>query len=78
VTGVMINRKTGGDCFQPLSFELRNQYLSLNQLPPADLFKEAFGPKPDLVPVLGSEDAAKRVLERSKSGENKASLSSLG
>jgi len=73
VGGVMINRKSGGDFFQPLSFELRTQFLSDG--PPTDVYTETFGTKPDLVPILGSKEASTRVLERSKPGENKLSLS---
>ena len=28
---------------------------------PVDLFEQAFGTKPDLAPVLGSEDAAQKL-----------------
>jgi hypothetical protein len=59
VGGIMINRRTGGDFFQPLSFELCTNLKS------SDLFTETFGAKPDLEPILGSHDAAKRVLDRS-------------
>ena len=72
VGGVMINRRSGGDYFQPLSFELRTQFLADG--PPTDVYAETFGARPDLVPILGSENAARRVLERSKPGENKARL----
>ena len=64
VGGIMINRRIGGDFFQPLSFELRTKQLQY--LTPSDLFAETFGAKPDLVPILGSQDAAKRVLDRSE------------
>jgi len=73
VGGVMINRKSGGDFFQPLSFELRTQFLADG--PPTDVYTETFGTKPDLVPILGSQEASARVLQRSKPGENKLSLS---
>jgi hypothetical protein len=69
----MINRKTGGDFFQPLSFELRSQSLELRNAPPTDVYTEAFGAKPNLRPILGSDDVVRRVLERTpKSGESKA------
>ena len=61
VGGIMINRRIGGDFFQPLSFELRTNLTT------SDLFAETFGAKPDLVPILGSQDAAKRVLDRQSS-----------
>jgi len=69
VGGIMINRRTGGDFFQPLSFELRT-----NEKPPSDLFAETFGAKPDLVPILGSQDVAKRVLDRSNPDARKAKV----
>jgi len=54
--GIIINRRKGGDCFQPLSFETRKKDEA-----PIDLFGEAFGERPDLVPVLGSEEALLRA-----------------
>jgi len=60
VGGIMVNRRTGGDFFQPLDFVLHRP----GDTPPVDLFEQAFGPKPNLLPVLGSEEAAKAVLER--------------
>lgn len=56
VGGVMINRKSGGDFFQPLSFESRTQ-----DAPPVDLFERTFGRKPDLAPILGSNQIAAQV-----------------
>jgi hypothetical protein len=56
VGGVIINRRKGGDFFQPLSFESRRK----GELP-VDLFEETFGERPDLVHVLGSEDAKLRA-----------------
>ena len=53
IGGVMINRKTGGDFFQPLSFESRSK-----DAPPVDLFDQTFGQRPDLVPVLGYSNAS--------------------
>jgi len=67
VGGIMINRRTGGDFFQPLSFEIRTQ-----DAPPKDIFFEAFGEKPNLSPILGSETAARGIFER-RLGLNKAS-----
>lgn len=52
VGGIMINRRLGGDFFQPLSFESCRKGE-----PAADLFEQAFGKRPDLVPILGSENA---------------------
>jgi hypothetical protein len=49
VGGIIINRKNGGDFFQPLSFESRSK-----DAPPVDLFGQAFGKRPDLAPILGS------------------------
>ena len=59
VGGVMINRRVGGDCFQPLTFETRSQGMA-----PVDLYAKAFGPRPDLVPVLGSQAAVDRLYTR--------------
>jgi hypothetical protein len=56
VGGIMINRRKGGDFFQPLSFETRKAGEN-----PVDLFEQAFGPRPDLYPILGSEEAMKRA-----------------
>jgi hypothetical protein len=49
VGGIIINRRSGGDFFQPLSFESRSQNAE-----PVDLFEKAFGARPDLAPVLGT------------------------
>uniref|UniRef100_A0A7S2GC82 Limiting CO2-inducible protein B/C beta carbonyic anhydrase domain-containing protein n=1 Tax=Haptolina brevifila TaxID=156173 RepID=A0A7S2GC82_9EUKA len=57
VGGIIINRRTGGDFFQPLSFEARTR-----NAPPQDLFVEAFGPRPDLVPILGAEGPVQEIL----------------
>ncbi|EOD14811.1 hypothetical protein EMIHUDRAFT_197387 [Emiliania huxleyi CCMP1516] len=73
VGGVMVNRKSGGDFFQPLSFELRRS-VSVANGRPTDVYREAFGPRPDLLPILGSEDAVRRVLGPSKPGEGAVSL----
>ena len=48
VGGVMVNRKSGGDFFQPLSFELRRS-VSVANGRPTDVYREAFGPRPDLL-----------------------------
>ena len=58
VGGIMVNRRKGGDFFQPLSFES----LKREQSEPEDLFEEAFGKKPDLVKVMGSQEAVERAL----------------
>lgn len=55
VGGVIINRNKGGDFFQPLSFESRRKGEA-----PVDLFEETFGERPDLLSVLGSDDAMTR------------------
>lgn len=62
VGGVMINRRKGGDFFQPLSFETRKRCGS-NETPdaPIDLFAETFGEGPDLLAVMGSEAALERA-----------------
>ena len=67
VGGIMINRRKGGDFFQPLSFE-----TCKNGQAPVDLFEETFGPRPDVRPILGSEDAAKRLFAtKSNKGNEK-------
>lgn len=57
VGGVMINRRKGGDFFQPLSFETRSR----GEAQSTDLFEEAFGDRPNLLPVMGSADAMTRA-----------------
>ena len=56
VGGIMINRRKGGDFFQPLSFETNKKGET-----PTDLFDEAFGSRPDLLPVIGSKAAMTRA-----------------
>lgn len=56
VGGVMINRRKGGDFFQPLSFETQRKGEA-----PIDLFEDAFGKRPDLLPVMGSTAAMTRA-----------------
>ena len=46
----------GGDFFQPLSFETRRKGGA-----PVDLFEEAFGARPNLLPVIGSKAAMARA-----------------
>ena len=65
VGGVMINRRLGGDFFQPLSFET----LTGKNVAPVDLFEDAFGSKPNLLPILGSEDAVSRLFTSSIGGK---------
>lgn len=54
--GIMINRRKGGDFFQPLSFESQKK----GELP-EDLFAETFGARPQLVDVLGSQEILTRA-----------------
>ena len=56
VGGIIINRKVGGDFFQPLCFESRSK-----DAPPVDLFEAAFGKRPDLQPIVGSKSVAFQV-----------------
>jgi len=56
VGGVMINRRKGGDFFQPLSFETNKKGE-----PAEDLFEETFGKYPDLLPIMGSKSAMNRA-----------------
>jgi hypothetical protein len=75
VGGIMVNRKSGGDFFQPLSFELRKQAERSDDEDGArvdaveDLYVKAFGPRPDLREALGSEEPVKAVLYPSGSVE---------
>ena len=64
VGGVMINRRVGGDFFQPLSFETRvkDGSPSGNII---DLYEESFGQRPDLTSVLGSQEAVDALYDRS-------------
>jgi len=63
IGGIMINRRKGGDFFQPLSFETRKRSSSSNPEPeaPIDLFEEAFGKRPNLREVMGSEATLERM-----------------
>lgn len=54
--GVMINRRRGGDFFQPLSLSTQRKGED-----PVDLFADAFGAYPDLLPVMGSKAAMERA-----------------
>lgn len=55
VGGIMINRRVGGDFFQPLSFESRSKEGDIVKR--TDLYEDAFGKRADLSIVLGSEKA---------------------
>lgn len=59
VGGIMINRRKGGDFFQPLSFETSKRGEA-----PVDLYEEAFGKRPELGPVLGSDEAVARLAKK--------------
>ena len=64
VGGIMINRRVGGDFFQPLSFETRVK----NGSPTGeveDLYEQTFGKQPNLVEVLGSKEAVTTLYDRS-------------
>ena len=66
VGGVMVNRRVGGDFFQPLSFEARRPRGE----PTVDLYEQTFGKKPDLAPVLGSDSAVRALYRKGgKDGE---------
>lgn len=67
VGGVMVNRRVGGDFFQPLSFEARRP----GQLP-TDLYAQTFGAKPNLLPVLGSNAAVKAVYAKGNAADKAA------
>lgn len=59
VGGIIINRHTGGDFFQPLSFETR--YKDGDKVKRVDLFEDAFGKRPDLAPILGRNGISSQV-----------------
>ena len=56
VGGIMINRRKGGDFFQPLSFETRKKGEN-----PLDLYEEAFGNRPNLESIIGTKAAMDRA-----------------
>lgn len=63
VGGIMINRRIGGDFFQPLSFESYSSPGGKDApVKKVDLFQETFGKRPDLLPILGSEAALSRLF----------------
>ena len=59
----MINRRIGGDFFQPLSFE-----TCTNDSKHIDLFETTFGERPSLVPILGSEEAVEKLFVGGRGG----------
>ena len=63
VGGLMINRRVGGDFFQPLSFE-----TCTNDSKHIDLFETTFGERPSLVPILGSEEAVEKLFVGGRGG----------
>jgi hypothetical protein len=63
VGGIIINRRKGGDFFQPLSFQTCTEGA-----PPVDLFEQTFGKKPDLRQVLGSDVAVSRLYAKANKG----------
>ena len=72
VGGIMINRKNGGDFFQPLSFESRTQAKT------TDLYEKTFGKRPDLIPALGTKGVASSIYGSSTlSGLSQALRSEL-
>ena len=66
VGGLMINRRIGGDFFQPLSFE-----TCTNDSKHIDLFETTFGERPSLVPILGSEEAVEKLFVGGRGSQNK-------
>jgi len=73
VGGIIVNRRKGGDFFQPLLFETqkrtRGEEVS-DGTPtrldaPIDLFEETFGPRPNMLAVMGSEAALERASIKS-------------
>ena len=63
VGGLMINRRIGGDFFQPLSFE-----TCTNDSKHIDLFETTFGDRPNLVPILGSKKAVEKLFIGGRKG----------
>ena len=63
VGGLMINRRIGGDFFQPLSSK-----LCTNDSKHIDLFETTFGERPSLVPILGSEEAVEKLFVGGRGG----------
>ena len=64
VGGVIINRRKGGDFFQPLSFETRKRCSSGDTKKidtPIDLYEETFGPRPNIQDIMGSKQAIDRA-----------------
>jgi hypothetical protein len=55
--GLMINRNKGGDFFQPLMFQSKNKDGVVT-----NLYSNAFGPVPDLGPILGTKAKVRQVL----------------
>ena len=69
VGGLMINRRIGGDFFQPLSFE-----TCTNDSKHIDLFETTFGERPSLVPILGSEEAVEKLFVGGRGGVGGGSM----
>lgn len=60
--GIMVNRRVGGDFFQPLSFEVRRA----SGTETVDVFAETFGARPNLEGVLGSKEAVQKLYQPAK------------
>ena len=69
VGGLMINRRIGGDFFQPLSFE-----TCTNDSKHIDLFETTFGERPSLAPILGSQEAVEKLFLGGKGGVGRGNM----
>ena len=65
VGGILINRDTGGDFFQPMRLEVHSRFGTVSE----DLYEAAFGARPDLSKVLGSKKEAEKLVRYTKYGE---------
>ena len=65
VGGILINRDTGGDFFQPMRLEVHSRFGTESE----DLYETAFGPRPDLSRVLGSKEEAEKLRRYTTFGE---------
>ena len=65
VGGILVNRDTGGDFFQPMRLEVHSQKGAVSE----DLYESTFGPRPDLSDVLGSKEEADKVRRYTVPGE---------
>ena len=65
VGGILVNRDTGGDFFQPMRLDVHSKFGTVSE----DLYEAAFGPRPDLSRVLGSKEEAEKLKRYTKQRE---------